>query len=171
MKIIQFAGIGCLWTSRQGPQNPRRAKHSHNFLQELISPYLFQCNLSVLLTNLKDRVQNKAAQFTNHTKDADWETMALCRTLARLCTLFKGYSGKRARRAIRDMLRRPFYLNRVDHVRKISDRKQRRNCSFVYSIKNWNQLPAEALGTFPCKPKIFKNRGRKTIINGVKWKE
>ena len=29
-------------------------------------------------------------------------------------------------------------------------------------------LPAEALGTFPCKPKIFKNRARKAIVNGVK---
>jgi hypothetical protein len=36
------------------------------------------------------------------------------------------------------------------------------------AIKNWNQLPAEALGTFPCKPKIFRNRVRKAIINGVK---
>jgi hypothetical protein len=35
-------------------------------------------------------------------------------------------------------------------------------------IKNWNQLPAEALGTFPYKPKIFRNRVRKAIINGVK---
>ena len=35
-------------------------------------------------------------------------------------------------------------------------------------IKNWNQLPAEALGTLPCKPKIFRNRVRKAIINGVK---
>jgi hypothetical protein len=42
--------------------------------------------------------------------------------------------------------------------------------SFVNrTIKNWNQLPAEVLGTFPCKPKIFRNRVRKTIINGMKW--
>jgi hypothetical protein len=41
--------------------------------------------------------------------------------------------------------------------------------SFVNkTIKNWNQLPAETLGTFPCKPKIFRNRVRKAIINGVK---
>ena len=32
-------------------------------------------------------------------------------------------------------------------------------------------LPAEALETFPCKPKIFKKRVKKTIINGVKRKE
>ena len=41
--------------------------------------------------------------------------------------------------------------------------------SFVNrTIKNSNQLPVEALGTFPCKPKIFRNRVRKAIINGVK---
>jgi len=33
---------------------------------------------------------------------------------------------------------------------------------------NWNQLHAEALGTFPCKPKIFRKKVRKAIINGVK---
>jgi hypothetical protein len=31
--------------------------------------------------------------------------------------------------------------------------------------------PAEALGTFPCKPKMFRNRFRKAIINGVLRKE
>jgi len=47
-----------------------------------------------------------------------------------------------------------------------------RKYSFVNrTIENENQLPAEALGTFPCKPKIFRNRARKAIINGVKLKE
>jgi hypothetical protein len=41
--------------------------------------------------------------------------------------------------------------------------------SFVNrTIKIWNQLPAEVLGTFPRKPNIFGKRVRKTIINGVK---
>jgi len=66
-------------------------------------------------------------------------------------------------------------LSRVDHVRKIRDRKQRTQIgkySFVNkTIENWNQLPAEALGTFPCKPKIFRKRFRKAIINGVIGKE
>ena len=65
-----------------------------------------------------------------------------------------------------------FLLSRVDHVRKIRDRKRRMvigKYSFVNrTIKNLNQLPAEALGTFPCKPKIFRNRVRKAIINGMK---
>ena len=63
-------------------------------------------------------------------------------------------------------------MSRVDHVRKIRDRKQRTDIgksSFVnVTIKNWNQLPAEALGTFPCKPKIFRNIVRKAITDGVK---
>jgi len=63
-------------------------------------------------------------------------------------------------------------LSRVNHVQKIRDRKQRMDIgkySFVNrTIKNWNQLPAETLGTFPCKPKIFRKRVRKAIINRVK---
>jgi hypothetical protein len=75
--------------------------------------------------NALDRVQKKAAQFTNHSEDSDWEILAQRRTIARVCALFKAYSGERAWKAIRDRLRRPYYLSRVDHVRKIRDRKQR----------------------------------------------
>jgi hypothetical protein len=63
-------------------------------------------------------------------------------------------------------------LRRVDQVWKIRDRKQRTDIgkdSFVNrTIKNWNQLPAEALETYPCKSKVFRNRVRKEIINWVK---
>jgi len=114
----------------------------------------------------------KAAQFANHTKDSDWETLAHPRMIACLCALFKAYSGEWAWKAIRDRLQRPFCVSRIDHVHKIKDRKQRTNIgkySFVNrTIKTWNQLRAKALGTFPCKPKIFRNRVRKAIINGVK---
>jgi len=76
---------------------------------------------------------------------------------------------------IRDRLQRPYYLSRVDHVRKITDRKQRTDIgkySFVNrTIKNWNQLPAEASGSFPCKPKIFRKRVRKAIMSVMKRKE
>jgi len=94
------------------------------------------------------------------------------RTIARLCALLKPYTGEQAWKAICDRLRKPDYLSRVDHVRKIRGGKQRNDIgkySFVNgTIKSWNQLPAEALGTFPCKPKIFRNRVMKAIINGVK---
>jgi len=121
--------------------------------------------------NALERVQKKSAQFTNHTTDSDRETLVQCRTIARLCALFKAYSGRRAGKTIYDRLQSPQYLSRVDHVRKIRDRKQRTDIgkySFVNrTIKNWNQLPAEALGTFACKPKIFRKRVRKAIKNGV----
>jgi len=114
----------------------------------------------------------KSPQFTHHTKDSDWETLAQRRTIARLCALFKAFSGERAWKAICDGLRRAYYLSRVDHVRKIRDRKQRRDAGkymFVNrTIKYWNQLPAEALGTFSCKSKIFRKRVGKAIISGMK---
>ena len=66
-------------------------------------------------------------------------------------------------------------MSRVDHVRNIRDRKQKTDIgkySFVNrTIKNWNQLPAEALGTSPCKPKIFRKRVGKAIMNRVKRKK
>ena len=68
----------------------------------------------------------------------------------------------------------PYYLSRVDHVRKNKDRKQRTDIgkySFVNrTIKNWNQLPAESLGFFSFKRKIFRNSVRKAIIGGMKRK-
>jgi len=54
-------------------------------------------------------------------KNCDWETLAQRRKIE----LFKGYSGERAWKAIRDRLRRPYYLSRIDYVRKIRDRKHR----------------------------------------------
>jgi len=85
--------------------------------------------------NALDRVLSKAAQFTDHTKDPDWETLAQHRTIARLCARFQASSGERAWKGIRDRLRKPYYLSRVDHVRKIRDRKQRTDIgkySFVH---------------------------------------
>jgi hypothetical protein len=46
--------------------------------------------------NALDRVQMEAAQFANHTKNSEWETLAPLRMIARLCALFKVYSGERA---------------------------------------------------------------------------
>ena len=43
--------------------------------------------------NALDRVQMKAAQFTYHTKDSDWETLAQSRTIARLCHFLKRTLG------------------------------------------------------------------------------
>jgi hypothetical protein len=54
----------------------------------------------------------------------------------------KAHCGERNWKAIRDRLRRAYYLSRVDHVRKIRDRKLSKfigKYSFVYrTIKNWD---------------------------------
>jgi hypothetical protein len=63
-------------------------------------------------------------------------------------------------------------LSRDGHDRKIRTRKQRTDIgkySFVdRTIKLWNNLPAEALVTFPCKPHIFRKRVRELNISEVK---
>ena len=82
-----------------------------------------------------DRIQKKAAEFTNHTKDFDWENLAQRRMIACLCALFKAYSGEWAWKATCDRLRRPYCLSRVDHVQKIRDRKQRTDIG-MYSFIN-----------------------------------
>jgi hypothetical protein len=115
-----------------------------------------------------DRVQNRAAKFAHHTNILNWETLASCRKLSRICALFKAYSGERAWKAIGDRLQQPHYLSRVDHERKIRSRRQRKDIgkySFMNrTIQDWNQLPAEVLGTLPCKPNTLKKRVRKAII-------
>jgi hypothetical protein len=63
------------------------------------------------------------------------------------------------------MLRGAYCLSRVDHVRKIRDRKQRTDIG-KYSFVNRNQLPGEELETLPCKPKNFRNRVSK--LGGMK---
>ena len=78
------------------------------------------------------------------------EQLAQRRRIARLCTLCKPCSAERTWKAIRDRLRRPYYLSRVDNVGKIRDGKQRTDIgkySFVNrNIKNWNQLLQKRLG-------------------------
>ena len=99
-----------------------------------------------------------ATPCTHHSKCSDWETVSHYRTIARLWALLKAYSGEWAWKAVRDMLRRAYYLSRDVHVRKIRDRKQRTDkgkYSFVNRIHNWKQLPKDALGIFFCQPKIL----------------
>jgi hypothetical protein len=77
------------------------------------------------------------------------------------------YSGEQVWKAIGDILQWPNYLTRVDHEQKIRNRKQRMEIgkySFVNrTIRLWNRLPAEILGTLPCKPNAFRKRVRKVI--------
>jgi hypothetical protein len=109
-----------------------------------------------------DRVQKKAAKFAHHTNISNWETLTSRRKLSSIRALYKAYSGERAWKAIGDRLQRPHYLSRVDNARKIRRRRQRTDIgkySFVNrTIQDWNQLPAEVLGTLPCKPNTLKER-------------
>jgi len=58
-------------------------------------------------------------------------------------------------------------MSRVDHERKSRDRKQMTDIekySFAYrTIRLCNRLPAEILGTLPCKPNAF----RKRVVNVI----
>jgi hypothetical protein len=54
--------------------------------------------------NAIDQVQKKVAQFTNHTKHSDWETLAHRRTITRLCALFTAYGEERDWKTTRDRL-------------------------------------------------------------------
>jgi hypothetical protein len=125
--------------------------------------------------NALERVQKKAAKFVrghNHRNGSDWESLAQRRKIARLCVLFKAYTSEQASKAIEERLQGPCYLSRDDHDWKIRTRKQRTDIgkySFVNrTIKLWNNLPAEALVTFPCKPHIFRKRVRKLNTSEAK---
>jgi hypothetical protein len=74
--------------------------------------------------------------------------------------------------AIRDRLHGPYYQTRDDQDQKIRVRKQIIDIE-KYSIVNrtiklWNQLPAEALATFPWRSHNFKKGVRKIIMSEVK---
>jgi hypothetical protein len=125
--------------------------------------------------NALDRVQKKTAKFArghNHRNGSDWESLAQRRKIARICALFKAYTGERAWKATVERLQEPCYLSRDDHDREIRTRKQKGDIgkySFVNrTIKLWNNLPAEALVSLPCKPYVFRKRVRKLNISEVK---
>jgi hypothetical protein len=46
--------------------------------------------------NALDRVQNTAAKIAQHKSDSTWETLTQRRQVARICALFKAYTGERA---------------------------------------------------------------------------
>jgi hypothetical protein len=74
--------------------------------------------------------------------------------------VFKTYIGGWAWQSIGDRLKGPCNLSREELDSKTKDLKQRTDigkyCYVNRTIKLWNQLPAEALATFPCKPHIFR---------------
>ena len=112
-------------------------------------------------------MQKKATKFAHQTNSSNWETLVSRRKLSRICALIKAYSGEWAWTAIGDRLQRPHYLSSVDYEWKIRSRRQRKDIgkySFVNMIiQDWNQVPAEVLGTLPCKLNTLKKRARKAI--------
>jgi hypothetical protein len=99
--------------------------------------------------------------------ESNWEILSQRRKIARVCALFKAYSGERAWKFIGDRLQRPNYLSRIDHDWKIRNKRQRTDIE-KYSFANrtirlWNRLPAEILETLPCKPRAFRKRVKKVI--------
>jgi hypothetical protein len=114
-----------------------------------------------------DRVQKKAAKFEHHMSESNWETLSQRRKVSRTCALFKAYSGERAWKFVSDRLQRPKYVSRIYHDWKIRNRRQRTyngKYSFVNrTIRPWNRLPAEILGTLSYKPIAFRKRVRREI--------
>ena len=43
-----------------------------------------------------NQVQKGAAKFANNINESSWGTLAQCRLIARICALFKAYTGRRA---------------------------------------------------------------------------
>jgi hypothetical protein len=107
----------------------------------------------------------KLLNFAHHLGGAEWISLAQRRKTARICALYKAYTGERVWKEIGDRLHEPSYLSRFDHYWKIRARKQRRDIgkySFVNrSIADWNQLPKGATGASHGKMHIFKTRVRK----------
>ena len=97
----------------------------------------------------------------HHSGGAEWESLAQNRQIARMCALYKAYTGKRAWKAKADRLQASNYLTRIDHHWKIRARKQRPDIGKYFvnrSITDWNQLPKGAIGTSHGKKHIFKTR-------------
>ena len=115
------------------------------------------------------RVEKRAAKFANNKNESGWETLAQCRLIARICALFKGYTGGRAWKATGDRLLKLCYLSRNDHNGKIRTRKQRKDVG-KYSvvnrtIKSCNQLPTALLASFPCELNTFRKRVKNVVTS------
>jgi len=82
-----------------------------------------------------NRVQKGAANFANNINESGWETLAQRRLTARICALFKAYTGGRAWKAIGGQTSKTILPSRDDHNWKIRARKQRTNVG-KYSFVN-----------------------------------
>jgi hypothetical protein len=110
------------------------------------------------------RFEGLLATTANHTNEPGWEILAQRRVIARLCVLYKAYTGRRAWKAIGDSVLKPCYPSRDDHGRK--QRTGVGKCSFVNrTLKDWNRLPAGVLAAFHCKSNTFRKRVREAVTS------
>jgi hypothetical protein len=65
--------------------------------------------------NALNWLQKRAAKFSKSINESGWETLAQRRMIARICALFKAYTGGRAWKEIGNRLLKPCYLSRGDH--------------------------------------------------------
>jgi len=122
--------------------------------------------------NALEWVQKRAAKFAHNTGGLDWDSLEQHRKISHMCALFKAYKGERAWKTIKDRLRAPRYLSRVDHKWKIRARNQRTDVgkySFVNrTITDWNQLTEGEIGALTSNTYSFRQRVRKVITSVVK---
>jgi hypothetical protein len=77
--------------------------------------------------NALDRVRRKAEKYANLTNDSNWEALGQRIKTARICALYKAYSGEPAWKAVGDRLQRSYHLSRVDHDWIFRNRRHRRD--------------------------------------------
>ena len=97
-------------TLKKGNNNTKRL--AYNALVRTILEYGAVC--SDIQRRLGKRFKSgakRAAKFANNINESGWETLAQPRLIARICALFKAYTGRRAWKAIGDRLLKPCYLS------------------------------------------------------------
>jgi hypothetical protein len=53
-------------------------------------------NMYIFMAQKRNRVQKRVAKFANNINESGWDTLAQRRLMARICALFKAYTGGRA---------------------------------------------------------------------------
>jgi hypothetical protein len=89
-----------------------------------------------------NRMQKKAAKFAHFTNESSWEKLSKRRKISCVRALFKAYIGERAWKATGDRLQRSNYLSRVDHERKVRNRRQKTDIGkypfVIRTTRLWN---------------------------------
>jgi hypothetical protein len=110
-------------------------------------------------------VEKKA--FAYRTDESNCKILMYRRKISHICAVFIAYCGERAGKGIGERLERHYYRSRVDHERKIRNRRGRMDIGKYYfvnkTIRLWKMLPVECSRTVLCKPNIFRMR----VINAV----